>query len=111
MKIQLNIYYNEDIKNSSEQLIYYYTLFLNDCPDEFEFGTKMIETYIQQNILEIESKTKKKSVNVNKKKKRVERAQPESWGYSVDHSKHDPMEEEFFRKNKISRNEKKSNLF
>lgn len=88
-------------------------MFSNDCPDEFEFGTKMIETYIQHNILEVQSKIKKQSRSASKKKKQP-KYYPGEAAFTLDHSKYDPLDEEFFRRNKIPTknqfNKAKSNL-
>jgi len=79
----------------------------------------MIETYIEHNILEIEkSKTKKEKKSASKKGKGP-KYRPESYhggdgSFSVDHTKYDPLDEEFFQRNKIPTknqfNKAKSNL-
>ena len=91
--------------------MYCYLLFTNDCEsyEDFRFAAGMLEEYMSLNIRELkrqqELNHKRASQSKERKKSRSSGRYNPRHTYdqvnTLDHSKYDPMDEQFFQKNKI----------
>ena len=104
-----------DPAEREEYILYIYTLFANDCHHHknFEHATIMLEEFIQQNLNAINSYDMDdltdmigKNKELNKKSLKKKKRRRSEWEYAnssapfvLDHSKVDPVEEEFMRRN------------